>query len=393
VVYVSLPYRWPIYFVKNLINQTLLGVSVGYLSNFMKNIMATIGIIFLSVIQFCGDNTSPSPTFDGKYFNHLNSYHIPYGSKLFQTAPADVVIDSLGNFYRSDIYEKNILKTRPPFRDYEILGNAGIGPAEYVNPVYLKIHNDMLYFSDMSTSLIKSIPVDPMRTNESPFHLTVNQNRTKFDINDSLLVVLNERYSPHVDIYEYYPDDEIHLLQELLSHDKMYDLAYMLNGGGVTIAAGDIYAMLNAPYVLYHFSRENTSEDKYSLIKEYNFENLPGVITWESKYNKVAGLSNQKELQELVLSFTRVNDFFLLKGMDGKQDILLTELMTPVEDGRSMMFHLFDLKNDELLATYRMPYTSIMAVHKNIIYTYTTVLPENDADPQIIIDEYGFSLQ
>ena len=350
-------------------------------------IIIVIVFALSSAIQLCDKEINFNQTLQSEYFTHIKTFHISEANPIFQTRPVDAVMDSLGNIYFTNFFDRTIKKSKPPFTSYEIIGRNGQGPGEYIQPAYLVLKNNVLYFSDTSNNFIKSILLNAANSRHRSFELSVRGGSSKFDVGDSLIAVFNKR-PPHLSIYSYTPDNHTELIQEELQFDDIYKPMQNLNGGGVQIDnSGRIYVMPVAPYELNKYSTENSASGaRYFLSEESYFEHLPKYIKWDrKKYLQGLDASDDKR-HEILNSFTKIYNFFIIQDTSNNFFIEILDRTHNIHQA-SHIFHLIS-QNGKLLATYELSDTSVLAVYKNMFYTYT--LTNNDSKREVIIDLYKF---
>jgi len=164
------------------------------MSNFKSIVICVVLLSLFSCDQEANQSTADQPL-----LSLVDSIAITESSYLYQSGIIGMDIDSADNFYISDALHRRIIKTKPPFEEYAILGGPGLGPGEYMMPWDLEYVDGYLFYSNMGNSFIKSMNV--LENNITKTRDIAAPGLSEVEVLDTILVLYNASLSPPLRMY------------------------------------------------------------------------------------------------------------------------------------------------------------------------------------------------
>jgi len=348
--------------------------------------------VFVIISLISCQNNPEIQAFDAnKAFKLLQTYIIPdsLDGDLIP-GPRDFEILSPNHIYLTTGNTRRILQTSPPLHEFKQIGRLGLGPGEYVNPWYITIDKQMLYYSDGSNMVIKSVrlPGGSLGQKRKTYVIPTTAARRNFAVRFPYLAVLNSS-TPYVSLYKLEGNGQVKLLKKFLKFEDYYGIVTRhADGGGIVFdSSGTLYVVPVAPYVISSFRIQEVDDSlAVKRMRQFNLQaSLHGnkyFISWsKKKYNHVMQLENRRRLKYLIGAATIVNHCWLIEHEN--QQALLVDFYTPMEKNKGMhflhMLQIVSLRDGRIIHTYNSSMSVLGVSQGDVVYFYRSSI-----DPEFV---------
>jgi hypothetical protein len=337
-------------------------------------------IAFTALLMYqCTESVEELQDIGEPYFELRENYVIPDSLFLRNASPRATAIDENGTFYMSDFYGRRVIRTEPPFTKQNVVGGHGAGPAEYSTPIAMTASSGFLYYSDMNTPVVKSLKLQN-DTVESGQIIKVSSGASKIKAGNGTLAIYKGFMHPPLKVYSIV-EQEPELLAEGMSIDERFEVAAMriVSGGGIDIAEnGLIYAVHVAPFTIYVY------DNRLELQNTFTINNPPGYEPFTKSLMRQAQSDEMQVWQEALVSFSHINDLWVLEKQDGGEDLLIRSR----KPGYASLYHLIST-NGKLIRTFSSEKT-LLTVDRHNVYFYQKQRSEMEEE-KVSIQKYQYT--
>lgn len=341
-------------------------------------ILISIGCLFaVTWLAGCKSRATLDTQLAGQYFKFLQAYPIPDSAQVdLVPNPRDWEVVSPDRIYFTTGYTRRILQTALPLHEFKQIGGEGLGPGEYSNPMYIAVNRQMLYYSDASNGVIKSVllPDGSKGQKRQTYMIPAIIGGRDFAVRFPYFAVLNDE-APYISLFKLEANGQAELLKKFLKFEDYYGIVTRhTDGGGIVFdSSGTLYVVPVAPYIISGFRIQETGDSVVvDRIRQFNMQGSKYFIPWtKKKYNHIMHLENKQRPIFLFGSASIVNHCWLLEH--GKQQVLLVEFYTPMDNDTSLNFQhvlqIVSLADGRVIHTYgtSMP---VLGVYRDVVYFY-----------------------
>lgn len=281
------------------------------------------------------------------------------------------------DYYFTNFFAKGIFKTNQKFSSGKRIGKKGQGPGEYHMPFYIDLIGSRIFYSDITTPLIKTINVDD--DNISHIDYLAKMGGSKFVINNGFLFSLWSG-NPAISIFNYRDGN---VISNILNIDKSFDLfrRKVVGGAILTDSTGRVFVLPVQPYKMYVLNQINGI---YKVENIYNLNKKIAINSWSKSLNEKYNRSNDDEKDKIINNINYVINAEII-GHD--KSYILVQL----NDQKGFFYHLIDT-NGNIIERFYSHKLKLIGKDKDHLF-FLKELDGQDCEPCVIIEKYSLELK